>query len=83
MDTISIEDFITLVVSNHNSKKWLSCTFQVAGSHGVMPVSVKAYGKWCQRLQCHGLTTTVEECKTVKAFKEALTAEMLALDKAF
>lgn len=59
------QEFIDIIAKNAPKCQWLSYTVVIEGKG----VGVKAFGKWVQRLECNGLKTTVEECKTLKEFK--------------
>lgn len=63
------EDFIKMVVANHKSGKWLSCTVEVEG----VKVGIKAFGKWVQRMEGNYKPYwSGSECKTVSNFRAAV-----------
>lgn len=76
--TTTVEAIAQAIADNAKSGKWLSCTFQVAHPQavgGMVPIGVKAFGKWVQRLQCYTVCDSIPEQKTLKALKfEVITA---------
>lgn len=65
------KEFIDLIVKNHNSGKWLSCTQKVELGYNAQAVyvGVKAYGKWVQIMEINGVKGSTSEKKTIKAFR--------------
>ena len=75
----TIESVAAEVVANVKTKKWLSCTFQVQTDKGVFGVSLKAFGKWVQIIQCCGIRSDVPECKTLRELREKTETEIRAI----
>lgn len=72
------DEFVEMVVKNHNSKQWLSGWFEVDGKQ----VGIKAFGKWVQRLQYtyEVYVSTTEGTKTITAFREEVYQAFRTLD---
>ena len=63
------QEFVAMVVANHKTSKWLSCTVEVEG----MQVSIQAFGKRVQRMEGdYKPYWSSNECKTVSSFKSAV-----------
>ena len=73
MNTTSLDQIISDILQARKDKKWLSCTYRINTDNGIFSFGVKAFGLWVQRVECCGLTDSIPEQKTVKAFKEAFT----------
>lgn len=66
------QEFVELLLANVRTNKWLSCTVDVEGRK----VGVKAYRRWVQRLECCGITATVNECRTQREFSKQILQEL-------
>ena len=63
------QEFVAMVVANHKTSKWLSCTVEVEG----VQVGIKAFGKWVQRMEGNYKPYWYSyQCKTVSSFKSAV-----------
>lgn len=79
---LTVDQFAQAVADNAKTGKWLSCTFQLAHPEavgGLVPIGIKAYGRWVQRIECQGIRDTIPEQKTLKAFKAAIVDSVNAL----
>ena len=74
---MNLYQFTKMICDNYKSNKWLSGYYDVEISGVTYSIGIKAYGKWVQRLECNGKITSVEECKTLKAFSAAIESEIL------
>lgn len=65
----TVEQVAQAIADNAKTGKWLSCHFQVKTEKGVIPIGVKAFGKWVQRIEVFGIVGSVEEKRTLRDLK--------------
>lgn len=81
---VTAEEIAQAVADNAKSGKWLSCTFQLANPQavgGAVPIGIKAFGKWVQRIECLGIRDSIPEQRTLKALKAHIVESISGITK--
>jgi len=72
----AIDTYVSAVIAHAKTNTWWNCTVEVSHGGKIHTVACKAFGLWVQRVECCGIRSDVQECKTQKAFRLALTNEL-------
>ena len=70
MNTTTLEKILLDIVAARKAKKWVCCTYRINTDKGIFSLGGKVYGWWAQRIECCGITDTIPEQKTIKAFSK-------------
>ena len=75
-ETTTIQQILADIRENGKAGKWTSCTYRINTDKGVYTLGVKAFGKWCQRLELVDMRSDIAGQNTWKAFDSAFIAEV-------
>lgn len=78
MQNKTIDTLTACIVDNARggALRWLSATFLVDYKGQCFAVGVKAYGKWVQRIECCGITSSTVEVRTLRDFEDRVRTEL-------
>lgn len=79
METVTLDQIFADMQAAAKAKRWLSCTYRINTDKGILPLGIKAFGKWVQIVQCCGISDSIPEQKTWKAAKAELHATVNAI----